>query len=229
MPEQMKPLTTGDFVEVSYTARTDDDGRVIDTTDPDVADDAAIADIVATGPTVIVLGAGHLFEPVETAIQDAGIGGSGEVVVAAEDAFGTVDPTARRTVDTDQLPAERPSPGERVRFEGETAFVESIDEAAATLNFNHPLAGTAIEYEFTVHGRVDDSTTQVESILAMYELVDVVEATVEGSSSGPVVQLTVADPTDEIDEWERRKQRVVDDVTSWVQGDQLRMVEDYAL
>jgi len=225
--EHSPSLADGDFVELSYTARLADNGRVIDTTDPAVAKDADIADVTATGPCVVVLGEGHLFDVVEEAIKGTDVGDAGRVFVDSGDAFGEVDPTAGATIDIEHIPVEQRTPGVQVWYKGRSGFVESTDEESARVNFNHPLAGSAIEYEFTVHRQVTSLDEQINGLLSLYGLTETIDARLETEGTNRVLVLDVTDPTEAVDSWETRKQQVLTDFRADLPLDGVRITERY--
>ena len=81
-------LQEGDFIELDYTARTVEDGELVDTTDPEVAEEAEVETEQEIEPRTIVLGEGHIFESVEDDIVGQEVGDTGSVVVPATEEFG---------------------------------------------------------------------------------------------------------------------------------------------
>lgn len=214
----------GDVVRVAYTARVGESGRVIDTTDTEIASDAAIDDVTATGPIPVVLGEGHLFEPVEEAIKKSTIGEAIQVTVEAEDAFGESDPTDCTNVDIDVVPDDVREPGTQFTHGGRTGFVESVNEDSAKINFNHPLAGMAIEYELTVREQIDEPLERVNAVLELYGLAGDVEISFE-SPEMEHLQITVADPTNET--WQKEKNRAISDLRNLLSIEAITVVETH--
>ena len=214
----------GDFVRVAYTARAGESGRVIDTTDPDVAGDAAIDDVEATGPVPVVLGEGHLFDPVEATLKETEVGEKIRVTVEPENAFGEGDPTDHTTVDLDSIPDDRREHGAQLPHDGRSGFIESLDDESATINFNHPLAGMAIEYELTVRERIDAPLERARAVVKLYDLSTDVEPSFESPDSENL-QLTVSDPTD--DTWEREKHRAIRDLQELLTIESITVIERY--
>lgn len=217
-------LVDGDIVRVTYTAHIPDTGRVIDTTDTEVADEADIAGIEADGPIAVVLGEGHLFEPVEEAIKEGGIGDSRRVTVEADDGFGEVDPTDHTHIDIDRIPDDQRERGARLTYNGRTGFVESLDEEGATINFNHPLAGMAIEYDLTVQERIEEPLERVRAVLQLYDLADEVEISFDTLDVSDL-QITVSDPTGET--WETEKRRALADLRDALSIESIAVIETY--
>jgi len=162
-------LADGDFVRIAYTARTVEDGQLVDTTDQEVAEDEGVDDQEQSfEPRVIVLGEGHIFESVEEDIEGKEIGEEGEVVVPAEEAFGERDPDEVRTVSADKIPEDDRYPGAHVDLDGEHGHVEAIIGGRARVDFNHPLAGQDVKYEYELLESVDDRVEQAKGLIGMY-------------------------------------------------------------
>ncbi|WP_276247052.1 peptidylprolyl isomerase [Haladaptatus sp. YSMS36] len=161
-------LQDGDFVKLAYTARTVEGGQLVDTTDEEIAEEEGVADQGEFEPRVIVLGAGHIFSAVEEAIIGGEVGDSGTVTVPAEEAFGEYDESEVRTVAASKIPEDDRYPGGHVDIDGQHGHVETIIGGRARVDFNHPLAGEDIEYEYEVLGVVEDREEQAKGLLGMY-------------------------------------------------------------
>ena len=166
--EQVEGLQEDDFIKLAYTARTVDDGDLVDTTDEEVAEEA---DVDTEGqefaPRTIVLGQGHIFESVEDDIVGTEVGDSGSVVVPAEEAFGEYDDEEVRTVSKDKIPEDDRYPGAQVQIDQQQGFIETIIGGRARVDFNHPLAGEDIEYEYEIIEEVEDREEMAQGIISM--------------------------------------------------------------
>ena len=159
----------GDFVRLAYTLRTTDDGQVVDTTDAEVAEDAEIdTDEYDFEPRVIVIGAGHVFESVDDALIGQEVGATGTVEIGAEEAFGEYDDDEVRTVSANKIDEENRYPGAQVQIDGDQGRIITVVSGRARVDFNHPLAGEDLEYEYEVLDLVDDREEQAASLLEMY-------------------------------------------------------------
>jgi FKBP-type peptidyl-prolyl cis-trans isomerase SlyD len=166
-------LGEGDFVRLAYTARTVEEGRLVDTTDPEVAEESEVdTEEQSFEPRVLALGAGQLFEGVEEDIYGKEAGDGGSVTVSAEEAFGEYDPDEVRTVAADRVPEDSRYPGAHVEIDGEHGHVETIVGGRARIDFNHPLAGDDVEYEYEVLDVVEDRLEQAQGMLGAYFDVD---------------------------------------------------------
>ena len=171
-------LQDGEFVRIAYTARTVDEGQLVDTTDEAVAEEEGVADQGEFEPRTIVLGEGHLFPAVEDDIRGKEIGDEGSVVVTAEEAFGAYDEEQVRTVSADKIDEDDRYPGARVQIDGEGGVLETIIGGRARVDFNHPLAGEDLEYEYEVVEAIEDREQKAAGMLGMY-LQDAPEVRIE--------------------------------------------------
>ena len=166
--EQAEGLQKGDVVKLAYTARTVDGGQLVDTTDEEVAEDDGIdTEQQEFGPRTIVLGENHIFPDVEQDIYGKEVGDEGNVTVAAADAFGEYDEEEVRTVSKDKIPEDDRYPGAHVDIEGEHGHVETIIGGRARVDFNHPLAGEDVEYDYEILEEVTDREEKAQGIIQM--------------------------------------------------------------
>ncbi|EMA45092.1 FKBP-type peptidyl-prolyl cis-trans isomerase [Halococcus saccharolyticus] len=162
-------IQEGDFVRLAYTARSVENDQLVDTTDQDVAEEEGVDDQQQTfEPRVIAVGAGHLFDAVEQDFIGGEAGDSGSVTVPAAEAFGEYDEEEVRTISAEKIPEDDRYPGGHVDIEGEHGHVNTIIGGRARVDFNHPLAGEDVEYDYEVLDTVDDRIERAEGMLGMY-------------------------------------------------------------
>jgi FKBP-type peptidyl-prolyl cis-trans isomerase SlyD len=164
-------LQEDDFIRIAYTARTvdedEDEGMLVDTTDEEVAEEEGVADEGTFEPRVIILGAGHIMESVEEDIIGEEVGSTGNVVVPPTEAFGEYDPDEVSTVSADKIPEDDRYPGAQVEIEGQQGYLETIFPGRARVDFNHPLAGEDIEYDYEVLDVVEDDLERAQGFMDM--------------------------------------------------------------
>jgi len=158
-------LQDGDFVTVAYTARTVDGGDLVDTTSQEVADEEGVGEDQEFEPRTLVLGEGHVFPNVEQDIIGKEVGDEGSVVVPAAEAFGEYDDEQVRTISANKIDEDDRYPGAAVTVDGEQGYVETIIGGRARVDFNHPLAGEDVEYEYEILDTVDDREARAEELL----------------------------------------------------------------
>jgi len=166
--QEVEGLQNGAFIRIDYTARTVEDDRLVDTTDPEVAEEEGVEADQEFAPRTIVLGEGHIFPSVEEDIVGNEVGDSGTIVVEAKEAFGEFDEDQVRTVSKDKIPEDDRYPGAQVRVDGQQGFVETIIGGRARVDFNHPLAGDDIEYNWEIVEVVEDREEKASGLLQMF-------------------------------------------------------------
>jgi FKBP-type peptidyl-prolyl cis-trans isomerase SlyD len=190
-------LENGDFVRLEYTIRTVEDGTVVDTTSREVAEEAGIDEEDREfEPRTLVVGGGHVFEAVDRALVGDQGGDTGTVEISAGDAFGEFDPDEVRTVSADKIAEDDRYPGAQVRIDGEQGHLETIIGGRARVDFNHPLAGEALEYEYEVADVVEDRIEQARGILGIY-LQQVPDLRIETDEVEEEVEVEVESDEDE--------------------------------
>jgi FKBP-type peptidyl-prolyl cis-trans isomerase SlyD len=167
--EETEGLQEGDVIKLAYTARTVEDDRLVDTTDAEVAEEEDVdAEDQEFGPRTIVLGEGHIFPSVEDDIIGGEVDDEGSVVVPASEAFGEYDDEQVRTISAEKIPEDDRYPGAQIRIDGDEGFVETIIGGRARVDFNHPLAGEDVEYEYTVVSEIEDREEKAKGLLDMF-------------------------------------------------------------
>ncbi|WP_435115401.1 FKBP-type peptidyl-prolyl cis-trans isomerase [Halolamina sp. C58] len=162
-------IQEGDFVRIDYNVRTVSDDRVVDTTRKDVAEEAGIDDDEYDfSPRIIVVGEGHVFPGVDDALIGGEVGDEGTVEIDAEDGFGEYDQEQVRTVSANKLDEENRRPGAQVQIDGDQGYVERVIGGRARVDFNHPLAGEDLEYEYEIVDVVEDDEEKAKGLLGMY-------------------------------------------------------------
>ncbi|QLG26950.1 peptidylprolyl isomerase [Halorarum halophilum] len=167
-------IQQNDFVKLEYTVRTvaseeDEEGRVVDTTKKDVAEEAGIDDDdYDFSPRTIVVGEGHVFASVDEDLVGREVGDENVVTVPADEAFGEFDPEDVRTVSVEKVPEDDRYPGAQVTIDGDQGYLETVIGGRARVDFNHPLAGDDLEYEYEILELVEDREEQAASLIGMY-------------------------------------------------------------
>ncbi len=170
-------IKKGDFVRISYTAKLED-GTVIDSTDESVAKEHGVYEEGARyGDIVVVVGEGHVLKGLDEDLEGKEVGYKGTVEVPPEKAFGEYDPENKEVVSITKF-SEKPMPGQRVRIGEKTGVVEKVIGRRAIVDFNHPLAGKKIIFEYEIKELIEKPEEKVKYLFLIYtgrELVPEIE------------------------------------------------------
>jgi peptidylprolyl isomerase len=134
---------------VGRIAEGPEKGEVFDTTDVDVAlEEGIYHDHRDYKPLELRLGEGNVIEGLEEAVVGMERGDEKTVVVEPERAFGEHDPDdvvefPRETFDEKDIEVDTLAATE----DGKSGWVTEVDEETVTIDFNHELAGTPVEFE----------------------------------------------------------------------------------
>ncbi|WP_135827020.1 FKBP-type peptidyl-prolyl cis-trans isomerase [Halorussus ruber] len=154
----------GEVAVVHFTGRIaegEDEGEVFDTTDVDVA----MSEDVYHGhrdykPLEFRVGEQKVVPGLDDAVREMEVGEERTVRVEPERAFGERDESKVVEYPREDLEARSDvtaEPGELVRSEtGETGWITEVNDETVTVDFNHELAGLAVEFDVKLLNRHDD-------------------------------------------------------------------------
>jgi FKBP-type peptidyl-prolyl cis-trans isomerase SlyD len=160
-------IKDGDFIRLSYTGKVGD--NVFDTTDEDEAKKASIHSATATyGPVTISVGQKHVIVGLDEELVGKKSGAKGTVTVAPDKAFGDRDPKRIKSFPKNQF-KEKPVRGMPVRLEeeGEGTVVDVIG-SKVIVDFNPPLAGQTLTYEYWIEEMVKEPLDQLRGLVRLY-------------------------------------------------------------
>jgi FKBP-type peptidyl-prolyl cis-trans isomerase 2 len=160
-------IQIGDLIKLSYTGKLAN-GAVFDTTDANVAKEYGLYNEQASyGPETIVVGKGFVVPGLDEDLIGKEIGARSTLEVPPEKGFGT-----RRIDLVETIPQKKfkepVRPGMRVSVNNRTGVVESVAGGRVRVNFNAPLAGETLNYEYTIESLIEGKENKIAAILKMY-------------------------------------------------------------
>lgn len=160
-------IKKGDIIRISYTAKLED-GTVIDTTDEKVAKEFGIYnENMRYGDVYVIVGEGNVVKGFDEDLEGKEVGYKGEVIVPPEKAFGKYDPTNKEVISIARL-KEKPKVGDKIRVGDRVGVVERIIGRRAIIDFNHPLAGKTLKFEYEIKEKIDDPADKIKAIFMIY-------------------------------------------------------------
>jgi FKBP-type peptidyl-prolyl cis-trans isomerase 2 len=160
-------VKNGDFIRIEYTEMVE--GQVIATTDKDVATEKGIfSEEAQYGPHLIVVGAGQLVKGYEDDLIGKEIGYSGKVELAPENAFGLRDAKNVEIIPINRFKEQKPVPGMRVGVENKVGTVTRVIGRKVNVDFNHPLAGRTIVYEYKILENIEDQLEKLKALIKTF-------------------------------------------------------------
>ena len=160
-------IKKGDFVRISYTAKLED-GTVIDSTDESVAKEHGVYEEGARyGDIVVVVGESHVLKGLDEDLEGKEVGFRGSVEVPPDKAFGEYDENNKEVISITKF-NEKPIPGQRVKVGEKTGIVEKVIGRRAVVDFNHPLAGKKIIFDYEIKEMIDDPKEKIKYLFLIY-------------------------------------------------------------
>jgi len=161
------PIEKSDIVKLTYTAVTDE-GVIFDTTDEETARSNDIFDEKGSyGPITIVTGQGHVVPGLDADLVGKDVGDERELLLTPEEAFGPRRGELVETVAVKRF-KEKPQPGQRVQIENRVGTVQSVVGGRARVDFNPPLAGMAITYNYKIEEIVTDEKAKIAALMEVF-------------------------------------------------------------
>lgn len=151
----MSKLTVQDGQVVSMEYSLHVDGEMIDSSQ-------------GREPLEFLQGAGNIIPGLEDELYGMEIGETKNVIVAAEDGYGELDPDAFIDVPREQFPPEIPlEVGVQLQLQdgnGQVmmARIDTVEADRVRLDFNHPLAGKELVFDVKIVGLRDATDEELE-------------------------------------------------------------------
>jgi FKBP-type peptidyl-prolyl cis-trans isomerase SlyD len=147
---ERKVIENGNSVSIEYILKLDD-GTTVDSN-------------VGQDPLTYTQGKGEILPALEEALLGQAIGDTSEVALTAEQGYGPRNPEAFQEVAKDSVPEEARTAGMMLMAtttEGQQipVRVQEIKDETVVLDFNHPLAGQALNFEVKVVG-IDEAPAE---------------------------------------------------------------------
>lgn len=139
--EEAIMIEEGRTVSIAYTLKLDD-GTTVDSN-------------IGADPLSYTQGGGQILPALEEALAGHKAGDTKEVQLTAEQGYGPVNPGAFQEVEIDMVPEDARSAGTMLMATGpdgqqQPIKVHEVKESTVVLDFNHPLAGQALNFDIEV-------------------------------------------------------------------------------
>ncbi|DAC07425.1 MAG TPA: peptidylprolyl isomerase, partial [Candidatus Poseidoniales archaeon] len=166
-------MDNGAIVHIDYDLYEVDSERLIETTREDVAKENDIFDENREySPMITVVGDGRLIAGFEESLSDAEAEKDYEIDIEAPDAYGERDASLVETIGQNVLMRSVRDPnmlaiGAPVEIGGRTGVLQFLSAGRARIDYNHPLAGSTLRYNYNIVKVVEDRKEKVETLLKM--------------------------------------------------------------
>ena len=166
-------MDNGTIVHVDYDLFNAETEKLIETTREDVAKEHDVHEEDRTySPMVTVVGDGRLIPGFEAHLAEAETETDYTLDIEATEAYGERDAGLVETIGQNVLMRSVRDPemlaiGAPVEIGGRTGVLQFLSAGRARIDYNHPLAGVTLRYNYRVTKLVEDRTEKVETLLNM--------------------------------------------------------------
>ncbi|MEM0303463.1 MAG: peptidylprolyl isomerase [Archaeoglobaceae archaeon] len=175
-------ISNGDFIRLSYTAKLET-GEVIDTTSAEVAKESGIFnENTRYGDIYAVVGEGHVLKGLDEDLVGKEVGYRGEVKIPPAKAFGEYDPNKKDSFSITKF-KEKPEVGQRVRIGDKIGTVERIVGRRVVVDFNHPLAGKNVVFEYEIKEKLEKLEDKLKALFVIHTGLEVKNLAVDGEKA----------------------------------------------
>jgi FKBP-type peptidyl-prolyl cis-trans isomerase 2 len=157
-------MEKGDLVNIEFTGKKTEDGKIFDTTDEIKAKEAGIFDEQKKyAPMVVLIGSGELIKGFHEALRTMKAGESKTITLEPRQAFGERSADLVKVIPLQEfknhhVPAV---PGTIVNANNMTGKVQSVSGGRVRVDFNHELAGKQVEFEIKIVKQFTDANEQL--------------------------------------------------------------------
>jgi FKBP-type peptidyl-prolyl cis-trans isomerase SlyD len=152
-----------DFVEIEFLAKAD--GQVFDTNIKEEAEKAQL-NIKNFSPLVIAVGAGMVIAGLDKELEGKEFNKKYNASFSPEQAFGKRDSKLVRMIPLKVFIQQKimPEKGMQLSLDGMIVKVLSVSSGRVLVDFNNPLAGKQVSYEYTLKRKVEDIKEKINAL-----------------------------------------------------------------
>jgi len=164
-------MKEGDFIRIDYIGRISESGEVFDLTKEDVAKKEGIFNPNSKyGAVPVVIGGNFVVKGLENELKKMKVGEKKKITVKPEDAFGERKSEFTKLIPLSEFKKQNmdPYPGMPVTINRLMGRVLSVSGGRVRVDFNHPLAGKALEYEVEIKKRITKTLEKIKAILEFF-------------------------------------------------------------
>jgi len=158
----MERIKKNDFVEIEFTGKAND--KIFDTTFKKEAESMGLD--VDVKPVIVSVGNKMLLKSFDEELEGKEFGKKYNLHLTSEKAFGKRNPNLIKTMPIKIFHQQNmnPSPGMTVQLDQNIAKIISVSGGRVMVDFNNPLAGKDIEYEFKITKKIIDNKEKVNAL-----------------------------------------------------------------
>ena len=166
-------MEAGSIVHIDYDLFNASNDKLIETTKEDSAKEHEIHDETKTYiPMITIVGDGRLIPGFEEHLTEAKVNEEYKFEIEPEKAYGERDANQIDTISQNVLLRSVRDPntlgiGSPVEIGGKTGILQFMSAGRARIDYNHPLAGVTLRYNYEIVKVVEDREEKIQTLLNM--------------------------------------------------------------
>ncbi len=166
-------MEAGSIVHIDYDLFNASNDKLIETTKEDSAKEHEIHDETKTYiPMITIVGDGRLIPGFEEHLTEAKVNEEYKFEIEPEKAYGERDANQIDTISQNVLLRSVRDPntlgiGSPVEIGGKTGILQFMSAGRARIDYNHPLAGVTLRYNYEIVKVVEDREEKIKTLLNM--------------------------------------------------------------
>lgn len=157
-------IKKNDFVEIEFTARVKE-GEIFDT---NIKADAEKAGFESKDikPYILCVGKEMVLKALDQELEGKEIGKNYSIELQPEQAFGKRNPEFVKMIPMNAFKEQNvmPQRGMQFNIDGQVVRIVSVSGGRVLVDFNNPLAGKVVNYDYKILRKVEDQKEQVDAV-----------------------------------------------------------------
>jgi len=157
----MTKTKKNDFIEIEYIGYAN--GEIFDT---NIKEKAKEFGDIEVKPLVVCIGQEMVVKGFDKQLEDKEVKKQYRIEINPEEGFGKRNPSLIKTIPMSAFRQQNlnPAPGMMLNLDGMIAKILSVSGGRVITDFNNPLSGKDIEYEFTIKKVITDDNEKINSL-----------------------------------------------------------------
>ena len=158
----MTIVKKNDFIEIEFVGKSN--GEIFDTTNPKEAKEIGIEANVK--PVIASVGNEMMLKGMDDELEGKEVGKKYSIHLKPEKAFGPRNPGMIKTIPIKVFTEKNmnPAPGMVFQMDNHMVRIISVSGGRVMADFNNPLAGKEVDYDFKILKKIEDNKEKIEAL-----------------------------------------------------------------
>ncbi len=163
----MEKTQKNDFIEIEFIGRVKG-GEVFDTNIPEEAKKINLK--IDAKPMIACISQGMVLEGLDKSLEDKEFGKQYTISLSPEQAFGKRKKELIRLLPKHVFTQQQISPraGMTLSLDNQLVRIASVSGGRVLVDFNNPLAGKEVEYEFKINRKISELSEKIKGIIEFF-------------------------------------------------------------